>query len=101
MNADRSVLVGVQELLPRRRHQRFALVVLARNGLSSATECLSGTRFPTGSALPAQSAAICGRISPVQSREGSKFRLIGIHSVLLGMRTCWHWSCDDFIVGCL
>ena len=44
MNADRSVLVGVQELLPRRRRQRFALVVLARNGLSSATECLSGTR---------------------------------------------------------
>ena len=45
MNADRSVLVGVQELLPRRRRQRFALVVLARNGLSSATECLSGTPF--------------------------------------------------------
>ena len=44
MNADRSVLVGVQELLPRRRRQRFALVVLARNGLSSATVCLSGTR---------------------------------------------------------
>ena len=44
MNADRSVLVGVQELLPRRWRQRFALVVLARNGLSSATECLSGTR---------------------------------------------------------
>ena len=43
MNAARSVLVGVQELLPRRRRQRFALVVLARNGLSSATECLSGT----------------------------------------------------------
>ena len=44
INADRSVLVGVQELLPRRRRQRFALVVLARNGLSSATECLSWTR---------------------------------------------------------
>ena len=42
MNADRSVLVGVQELLPRRRRQRFALVVLARNGLSSATECSPG-----------------------------------------------------------
>ena len=36
MNADRSLLVGVQELLPRRRRQRFALVVLARNGLSNA-----------------------------------------------------------------
>ena len=32
MNADRSVLVGVQELLPRRRRQRFALV-----------SCLPGT----------------------------------------------------------
>ena len=30
INADRSVLVGVQELLPRRRRQRVALVVLAR-----------------------------------------------------------------------
>ena len=35
-DTDGSVLVGVQEFLPRRRRQRFALVVLARNGLSNA-----------------------------------------------------------------
>jgi len=45
-DADRSVLGGVQELLPRRRRQRFALAVLDRNGLSSAPECSSVTSSP-------------------------------------------------------
>ena len=46
MNADRSVLVGVQELLPRRRRQRFALVVLARR--ASPLSALNGDKVSYG-----------------------------------------------------
>ena len=66
MNADRSVLVGVQELLPRRRRQRFALVVLARNGLSSATECLSGTVPPGVRAFDSPFRASTTAIAPAR-----------------------------------
>jgi len=45
-NSARSDLAGVQELLPRRRRQRFALVVLARNGLSSASAGTCAMRVP-------------------------------------------------------
>ena len=44
-DADRSLLVGVQELLPRRRRRRFALVLLARVYPRPILLLVTGVRF--------------------------------------------------------
>ena len=44
MNADRSVLVGVQELLPRRRRQRFALCACPERAVERSHAQRNGSR---------------------------------------------------------
>jgi hypothetical protein len=82
-DADRSAPGGVQELLPRRRRQRFALVVLARKGLSSAPE------FPSAIISPVRAAFDSPFRASRTAKAPARVCLRPVLLLFMGMRFCF------------